>query len=388
MPVLQRKNILILSPQNWGRMFVSKHHYAIELARLGNKVFFLDPPEQGASDLGSSIEIKPLPDVENLFLIRHKLWFPYVLKFHAMPVFHLGMGWHLKKLLRAIGEPIDIIWSFDLGNLYPFKFFGDVGCRVFHPVDEPLIPQAIESARGADVIFSVTTEILEKYKKFGIPSHFINHGVSENFLVQAPSDGAGGDGVRIGFSGNLLRSDLDRDTFLQIVRENPAIRFECWGSYKEGHSNIGGSADSETQKFMENLLAFHNVTLHGPVPSEKLALEIRRMDGFLICYDIQKDQSKGTNYHKVMEYISTGKVIISNNVTTYRQQPDLVQMVESREDNHQLPALFRKVTGDLAYHNSPDLQARRIAFARDNSYGRQLERIEAILGKINSNKRS
>ncbi len=388
MPALQHKNILILSPQNWGRMFVSKHHYAVGLARLGNKVFFLDPPEQGTSDLSSGIEIKSLPDAENLFLIRHKLWFPYVLKFHAMPVFHAGMRLHLKKVLKAIGEPIDIIWSFDLGNLYPFKFFGGVERRIFHPVDEPLIPQAIESARGADVIFSVTTEILEKYNKFGIPSHFINHGVSENFLAQAPSDGAGGDAVRIGFSGNLLRSDVDRDTFLQIVRENPAILFECWGSYKDGQSNIGGSADNDTQKFIEILLALHNVTLHGPVSSEKLAREIHRMDGFLICYDVQKDQSKGTNYHKVMEYISTGKVIISNNVTTYRQQPDLVQMVESREDNRQLPALFRKVTSELAYHNSPDLQTKRIRFARDNSYGRQLERIEAILGTITPHKRS
>jgi glycosyltransferase involved in cell wall biosynthesis len=382
MPALQHKNILILSPQNWGKMFVSKHHYAIGLARQGNKVFFLDPPEQGASDLSSAIEIKPLPDAANLFLIRHKLWFPYILKFHAMPVFHAGMRWHVKKLLKAIGEPIDIIWSFDLGNLYPFRFFNGVERKIFHPVDEPLVPQAIESARGADVIFSVTTEILEKYKKFGIPTHFINHGVSENFLAQAQPGGANGEAVRIGFSGNLLRNDLDRDTFLQIVRENPAIRFECWGSYKDGHSNIGGAADNGTHAFVENLLALPNVTLHGPVPSDKLAREIHRMDGFLICYDIQKDQSKGTNYHKVMEFISTGKVIISNNVTTYKQQPDLVQMVESREDNRQLPALFRKITSELAYHNSPDLQIKRKSFARDNSYERQLERIEAILDTL------
>ncbi len=63
---------------------------------------------------------------------------------------------HLKKLLKTIGEPIDIVWSFDLGNLYPFTFFTRVPRKVFHPVDEPLNPAAIDSAKGADVIFSVT----------------------------------------------------------------------------------------------------------------------------------------------------------------------------------------------------------------------------------------
>ena len=385
MPALQDKTILILSPQNWGKMFVSKHHYAIELARRGNKVFFLDPPEQGDTDLKSAVEVTALPDASNLFLVRHKLFFPYLLKFHALPLFHFGMRLHLRKVLKAIGTPIDIIWSFDLGNLYPLKYFTGVTCKIFHPVDEPLVPVAIASAKGADVIFSVTTEILEKYQEFGIPSHFINHGVSADFLkptdfpATADESEARTGPLRIGFSGNLLRGDLDRKIFLQIIRENPAIHFECWGSYKDGQSNIGGVANTDTQKFANDLLVLPNVILHGPVPSDRLAKDIRHMDGFLICYDINKDQSRGTNYHKIMEYISTGKVIISNNVTTYKKQPDLIQMTVSREDNLQLPALFRKVISELEYFNSPDLKARRISFAGNNSYGRQLERIEAIL---------
>ena len=379
MPALHNKTILMLSPQNWGRMFVSKHHYAIELARRGNKVFFLDPPEQGETDLKSAVEISALPNANNLFLIRHKLFFPYLLKFHALPLFHFGMRLHLRKVLRAIGTPVDIIWSFDLGNLYPLKYFTGVTCKIFHPVDEPLVPVAIESARGADVIFSVTSEILEKYQQFGIPSHFINHGVSADFLATANEPIVRPGPLRIGFSGNLLRADLDRDIFLKIVRENPEVCFECWGSYKDGQSNIGGVANRETQKFVNDLLGLPNVILHGPVPSEKLAKDIHLMDGFLICYDINKDQSKGTNYHKIMEYISTGKVIISNNVTTYSKQPDLIQMTDSREDNLQLPALFRKVISELDFFNSPDLKARRRSFAGNNSYGRQLERIEAIL---------
>lgn len=397
---LQGKRILILSPQNWGKMFVSKHHYAIELARRGNTVYFLDPPEQGNSNLGEPVRVTAMPgttpvhhsgmqpDAGNLYLVRHKLWFPYILKFHALPLFHAGMRRHLKKVLKAIGEPIDIVWSFDLGNLYPLKYFPRVPLKIFHPVDEPLNPAAFESARGADVIFSVTTEILDKYKQFGLPAYFINHGVGTDFL---PPDGTAArrrpGPVRIGFSGNLLRNDIDRPTFLQIVRENPAVQFECWGSYKDGESNIGGVTNDETRQFIAGLQSSSNVVLHGPVPSDRLAKEIHGMDGFLICYDIKKDQSAGTNYHKVMEYMSTGKVIVSNNITTYRHRPDLVQMIPGREDNQELPALFRRVAAECDEFNSPELISKRIAFARDNTYQRQVQRIEAVLDQLASSEK-
>jgi hypothetical protein len=375
MPALKNKTILIVSPQAWGNMFISKHHYALELARQGNTVYFLNPPGEGNPD-SRKVEIHPSGILQGLFFITHSLWFPYRLKFHALPLFHFLMSFHVKRITKKIGRPIDIVWSFDLGNLYPFRLFNDCPLKIFHPVDEPLNPAAINSGAGADIVFSVTTEILEKYH--GLPGHFINHGVSENFLF----DDAGtndGTAVRIGFSGNLLRNDVDREIFLQIIRENPDIYFECWGSYRDNQSNIGGASDVDTREFITELLQQSNVILHGPVPTDRLAKEIRNMDGFLICYDIKKDQSGGTNYHKIMEYISTGKVIISNNITTYATQPDLVQMVSSREHNRDLPMLFKTIMSRLDHFNAPEIIRKRILFAKDNTYRRQIERIEGIL---------
>ena len=375
MSALKNKTILIVSPQAWGNMFISKHHYALELARQGNAVYFLNPPGEGNSD-SRKVEIHPSGILPGLFFITHSLWFPYRLKFHALPLFHFLMSFQVKRITKKIGRPIDIVWSFDLGNLYPFRLFTGIPLKIFHPVDEPLNPAAINSGAGADIAFSVTTEILEKYR--GLPGYFVNHGVSENFL----SDDAGtndGTSVRIGFSGNLLRNDLDREIFLRIIRENPDIYFECWGSYKDNQSNIGGASDADTRQFITELLQQPNVILHGPVPTDRLAKEIRNMDGFLICYDIKKDQSGGTNYHKIMEYISTGKVIISNNVTTYAALPELVRMVDSREHNRDLPVLFRNIMSRLDHFNSPESIRKRISFAKDNSYRRQIERIEGIL---------
>ena len=377
MPALRGKTILILSPQAWGKMFLSKHHYAIELARRGNKVYFLNPPRQEPGKAG--VTITPSGVDKNLLLIDHGLWFPYKLKFHAMPLFHFLMRGHVKKLLRAIGEPVDIVWSFDLGNLYPFALFGKRPLKLFHPVDEPLNPAAIDSARGCQVVFSVTREILEKYRQFKAPGYLINHGLADPFLIPVDVHRPAGDPPRVGMSGNLLRGDIDRETFLRIIRDNPRALFECWGSFSAAQSNIAGDNDDATRQFISSLQAMPNVTLHGAVSTDQLAVAIHNMDAFLICYDIKKDQSGGTNYHKIMEYLSTGKVIVSNNVTAFKDRDDLIQMVRQRDNNHELPALFKKVIDNLARFNGPDLQQCRVDYSRDNTYRAQLGRIETFL---------
>lgn len=166
MSALRNKTILILSPQSWGTMLVSKHHYAVELAKRGNKVFFLNPPQRA---LEAPILVEQVKEVSELYIIRHKLTFPYRLKYYTMTAFHWLMKRHIKNILKEIAIPIDIIWSFDLGNLYPFRLFADNAIKIFHPVDEPLNKVAIDSGKGADVILSVTNEILSKYKVYAPP---------------------------------------------------------------------------------------------------------------------------------------------------------------------------------------------------------------------------
>ena len=38
-----KMKVLLISPQHWGTMRVTKHHYAIELTKLGHEVLFLEP---------------------------------------------------------------------------------------------------------------------------------------------------------------------------------------------------------------------------------------------------------------------------------------------------------------------------------------------------------
>ncbi len=379
MPDLRGKTILILSPQRWGKMFLSKHHYAIELARRGNTVYFLNPPELSNNSAGCPIRIEAMGQHPNLFIVIHHLFFPYALKFYSPMIFHALMRYQIKRVLNKIFRPVDIVWSFDLGNLYPLRFFSDVKFKIFHPVDAPSTNQAIMAAQGTDIIFSIAREILEKYRKFKVPLHFINHGVSEDFFSSVESKSRTNGAIHVGLSGNFLRADLDREILLKIIDDNPDVQFELWGSFSMNQSNIGGGSDELTISFIQLLKAKKNVTMHGVLSPHELSKEMTNVDAFLICYDVERDQSKGTNYHKIMEYLSTGKVVISNNVSTYKDRPDLVQMVQERTDNLQLPSLFKQVVNHLETYNSLEMQSVRIAFANCNSYTRQLDAIEKII---------
>jgi glycosyltransferase involved in cell wall biosynthesis len=242
-------------------------------------------------------------------------------------------------------------------------------------VDEPSDKNAIAAAAGADVLFSVTREIIEKYKDFQIPAEFINHGISEEFMGNHFIRPAKGQPINVGLSGNFLRPDLDRQIIIQIIRGNPECRFHFFGIYMAADSNIGSSEDAGTQAFIDRLQDFANVEFHGVLKTKELAAALNRMDALFICYDMQLDQSKGTNYHKVMEYLSTGKVIISNNITTYQAYPDLIRMNGSRDDNKLLPALFRETITNLFHWNSDLFMSQRKSFANENTYRNQIERI-------------
>ncbi len=96
--ILDNKVILIISPQAWGKMFLSKHHYAIELAKLGNEVYFLNPPDNDTwswRKKESRIKITPHKQWSNLYLIDHQLSFPFLLKYHARGLFNKLMDYHL-----------------------------------------------------------------------------------------------------------------------------------------------------------------------------------------------------------------------------------------------------------------------------------------------------
>ncbi len=140
MIVLKNKRILIISPEAWGNSHVSKHHYAITLAKRNNQVYFLSPAKD---NIENSIEAKPHPDHKNLTLINYH---PILKGKSRLPRFVKDF---LNKLeinkLSKVWSQLDIVWSFD-----PFRFqrLSDFNAKlkIYHPVDVHNTPLEIQIA--------------------------------------------------------------------------------------------------------------------------------------------------------------------------------------------------------------------------------------------------
>ncbi len=372
--------VLVISSQHWGTMRVTKHHYAIELAKLGHEVYFLEPLEPNWK-IGQTSFTPKTTEYPNLKVLSHTIQVPYNLKFHAKGFFDLFMKRHIQKMEKAIGQ-FDLVWSFDLTGAIPLKYF-KAKRKIFFAADWPPNLDAVKAADSADLVVSVAQEILDQYPE-NYKKLLVSHGVAECFIEAGKIPFSKKDEqFRIGMSGNFLRPDIDRPVLLDIIASFPDILFECFGAYEPKNSNLGGANDQETIAFIEALKTAPNVLLHGMIAPEKLALELRRMDAFLICYDLLKDQSKGTNYHKVIEFLSTGRVVISNNISYYDTKPDLLEMSKSSIDNTELPIVFNRVIKDISSYNTTSKCEFRRNFALDNSYEKQLTKIEKSINDVN-----
>ena len=364
----KNKVIWIFSQQNWEGLKLSKHHYADALSEIGAKVFYFNPP----LDTGWSFSLPKvsLEQKNKLTVVSQKLYFPSNLKFHYRRIYNFLVKLQLLLLNKKIPSP-DIIWSFDLSNNFPIKNFKK-SYKIFHPVDEPLTLEAITAAKGANVLFSVANEILDKYPN-KVPKFLINHGLHRSFVnvsAEHYNDGV----IRIGMSGNWLRKDIERPILKTIIENHPRIIFECWGSI-----DLKFEVDKDTIEFVEFLKTCQNVILHGLVDTESLAKAYQKMDAFLICYDVNKDQSSGTNYHKVIEFLSTGKVVISNNISFYNDKRNLIEMVIDRKSDEELQSLFNTVINEIENFNTIQKMDIRKKFAIENTYDNLINKIQNLI---------
>ena len=98
---LTNKTIIIISQLDWGDMFISKHHYAVELSKLGNTVYYMNGPDR-RKELGKGkikIEATAFP---NLFVIKHNFFFPYIIVFKARALFNWCISVHIKRIVKKI----------------------------------------------------------------------------------------------------------------------------------------------------------------------------------------------------------------------------------------------------------------------------------------------
>ena len=357
-------------------MLMSKHHYAVELSKMGNTVYFINHPDRRHRLKRGEVRVAETR-YKNLFSVSHRLIHPYFFKYKYKGVYNFLTALHLKKLIRKIGAKPDVVWTFDIGNSLPLKYFPPCEAKIYMPVDGPYGTADEKLApEEADLIISVAPKILEQYSNVPLPRYCINHGMAEVFInpsITMPTNAP----LRIGYSGSLVRNDLDTKTFLEIISNHPDKVFEFWGenNYKKSTIHLPQDVAQETKDFLDTLHSLPNVVMHGAVSTEILAEGIKRVDALLISYAIKDDQ----NHHKVLEYLGTGNVIITSYMSSYVDLPELMEMVSSKTDNSELPALFNTVIGNIEKYNSSENRKKRIDYATGFTYPSQVRKVESYL---------
>lgn len=371
--VLKNKAILIISSEAWGKIFISKHHYAVALAELGNRVYFLNPVNFNL--LKGDILIETSSVDEKLFIISHRPFFPWILKFHVKWLFDVLIKVQVKRILKKINAKIDIVWDFNCSYLYNDLSMFNAEIKIFHPVDM-LGVDVIK--KKADIVFSVSPLILHDYKVPGVPKFLINHGLSKEFEVVAnrptSSDNYKNRPIKVCYIGNLLIPSLDRELIKQLVLIHTNITFTFIGPFSHKKNNIYNDYKEEDETFISFLNNCSNTIFTNTLSPAEIANEIDTFDAFIVCYK-KTAHFRCDNSHKVLEYLSTGKVVISTPLLFYESY-DVIEMSNkaiSYED------LFDKIINDLDHYNSIRLMDKRKSFAKENTYKKHISKINMLI---------
>lgn len=382
--------ILIISPNAWGNLQVSKHNYAIELAKQGNKVYFINPPNR--DPMVKNYQIYPIDEVDNLYIIniflpkirvvdflRYRFGITQILDFYLLQLF--------KKISKQENLFFYQIWNFD-PNLHGYfnRYLGTK--KIFFIADQIKLNAQKRSAKKVDAVISVANEILQQFKMINKNCFLINHGLNKHYenaarkklkaLEQQNINTIVDKRIQVGYIGNLLMSFLDELNLKKTVLENPNVDFHFWGAYSKENNNLlatyNASIYNTVQWIKENC---KNTHFYGVKKASEIVKELDSIDVFMYINSSVKDDNGGANSHKILEYLSTGKVIISTYLSYYSELAFFPMTGKGEEDNY--TKLFSSVINNLEAYNSVVQQTKRVHYALENTYEKNIQKINQFL---------
>lgn len=362
MSYLTNKAILIISPERWDDLHVSKHHYAIHLARIGNRVFFLNPPSN-RYHISSSQH-------DNLSIVDYKGFFPGI-RFLAKPIRNLVTKRVYSRIESMVSEVFDVIWSFDNSVFFDFDALSDNVLKISHIVDLNMDFEVKRSARSADLCFCTTKLIADKLDKYGRGKVFrINHGLAIPEQEMSHVEIPGNNSIKAAYAGNLAMKYLDWRIILSVVEKHPDIDFVFWGS----NGNQFDEKINPHHKFKRLVHLAPNTFFPGILGSSKLISSLQAVDILMLSYQEahHKDQA---NPHKILEYLFAGKTVVATHTEEYKKS----ELFRMSKKNSEWPTQFDEVVNDLELCNSTHLREERKSFALENTYQMQINRIEKII---------
>jgi glycosyltransferase involved in cell wall biosynthesis len=362
---LKNKNILLISPEPWDHIFVSKHHYAVHLANE-NKVYFLNPPSGVFS----------LEQTENPNLkIIHYRGFVSGIRFLPGFVQRHFMRKVLADIHGLVKSDFDVIWSFDNSVFYDFSIFSKTVLTISHIVDLNQNFQTAKAARSADICFCTSDLIMKRLKKFNSRVFKIGHGYNAS-IARGGVSLPGTSPTKVVYAGNLAMPYIDWVLLERIVSQNPNLDFIFIGPNVDKFS--GALASMAAKRAVSRMT---NTFFTGRLDANDLASYYAAAHVLIVAYQ-EKFQNDQANPHKMMEYLGSGKVIVATWTAEYAllYEQGLIAMSQLNSD---YPGLISSVVSNIISWNAMDKERQRIDVALDNTYSKQIKRAEACMVTLN-----
>ncbi len=356
---LRDKHILIVSPEGWRGLNMSKHHVAQGLLARGNRVCFWGPSQVATRSLH-------LEEEGGLRTVHAPHWFKGV---NRLPRF--VNQWYYGRMIRAIeraaAAPFDIVWCFDTSRMQWFP--NGPWYKLLHLVDYDILYHGHGLMRTADLIVTtaeiINTRVLEIAP--GANVHKIGHALDPRWLLGAEDL----DAPRTGpprtalYAGQFFNTYIDFDALVRVAETHPGIAFKYVGTFVADFPNVG----------FQRLRRMPNVEFTGLKTKDQLLPLVRSADLLLFCFMTDQRTLERANPHKVLEYLSTGNTIVGSWTLEYADHQHLLVM--AREQNGYARS-FEEAVARFTELNSREHRAERIAFAEQRTIPHLLDRIEDL----------
>ncbi|MBV7407496.1 glycosyltransferase [Maritimibacter sp. DP1N21-5] len=381
---------MLLSTADWDNPFwTNKQHVALELARRGHPVLYVDSIGLRAPTL-TGRDIRRIWDrLKRGFRpprrVRDNLWVwsPLVLPFQDRALVRrlnrmvLGLG--LRVWPRILGFSPRLLWTYSpLTTRYldPDRF----GVTVYHAVDDiaaqPGMPADLirrgeaTLCAAADIVFTTARDIQRRLEPHNPRTHYFSNVADFDHFNRAvasdtrvPEDLLRIAGPRIGFIGAISSYKLDFGLIAALARARPDWSFVFIGAVGEG--------DPLTD--VSEVSAIPNIHLLGARAYDSLPAYLKGMDVTILPNRLN-DYTRGMFPMKFFEYLASGRPVVSVPLPALE---DYGHVAAFAPDAPAFVACIEEALGGCC----PALEVRLDA-AREQTYARRTKRMMDLVETV------
>lgn len=380
---MKKKDIVLLSTAEWDNPFwTNKQYVAVELAKRGHKVFYIDSlglrrPSVSSQDLNRIFKRvkkafqKPKKVRDNLWV-----WSPILLPFQSKPWvrkfnYFLLNRW-LNLWLRKLNFEKDIFWTY---NPLTTKLFDTKGYKqlIYHCVDEikaqPGMPvEILEEAEEelttlSDFVFATSIKLYETRKVWNDDTYYFSNVADFNHFKKAreestpiPEDLSKIPSPRIGFIGALSGYKIDFKLLEYLANKHTDYSFVLIGTIGEG--------DPWTN--IDSLQKLSNIYFLGPKAYSELPAYLKGFDIATLPNNIN-DYTDSMFPMKFFEYLAAGKPIVSVDLPSLQEYKDICFLSGTYEN---FSNNIEKALNNIDYNIEE-----RLSLAKEFTYEKRTEKM-------------